>query len=400
MSQPTSIKPTSPKNKRQRANGQGTISWDAAKKRYHAQIFDIHKVRRGKTFKTKKAAEEWLDEMKQDRKLGQSGYSINSKTTMSEFIDQWLMVKKSTLAPETYRSYFQLTKNHIKPAIGHIKVKEFDAGEIDTLIGSLIEKGYGPGTIQAVYATIRACFKHALKKKKITIDPMACADRPNLKSKSNKHIPKHDFQKIYEVASLNPYMHARIEIGMIVGLRPSEIYGLKWADIDFETQTISVERQIQWVKGQGLVERTVKTDTSRTVPISIETINILKTHKAFQNMSKGNWIADHGLIFPNTIGNPLDRNRDLKWWRDVLTRAGVPNYTLYQMRKSAFTYMASLVSVPSLLQYTGHTNVATVMKHYAFATNEELALGLSRMNELRSIRDFSYSKADSGEAIG
>jgi integrase len=187
---------------------------------------------------------------------------------------------------------------------------------------------------------------------------------------------------------------------MIVGLRPGEIYGLKWSDIDFQAQVINVERQYQRVKGEGLVERVVKTGLSRTVPISIETVNILKTHKAYQSMHKQNWKHDYDLIFPNTIGNPLDRKRDSKWWNDILKRAGVPNYTLYQMRKSAFTYMAALVSVPSLLEYTGHTNVSTVMKHYAYATSEELKLGLSKMGELRPNPSFSYTGTSPDETIG
>jgi integrase len=399
MDQPVTPKTGHKKSKR-RGNGQGTINWDKRKQRYHAQIYDIHEQRRGLTFRTKKEAEEWIDSMKMDRTLGRSEYTISSKTTMDEFLDSWLMVRKPHLAPETFRSYSHLVRNHIKPAVGKIKVKEFDAIEVDSLMGKMKADGYGAGTIHATFAVLRAAFRHAIKKKKLTINPMDHADRPSGNSKPNKHIPKADFQKIYQVASLNPYMHARIEIGMIVGLRPGEIYGLKWSDVDFEAQVINVERQIQRVTGEGLVERTVKTGQSRTVPISIETVNILKTHKAYQSMNKQNWKNDYDLIFPNTIGNPLDRKRDSKWWNDVLKRADVPAYTLYQMRKSAFTYMAALVSVPSLLEYTGHTNVSTVMKHYAYATSEELNLGLSKMNELRPNPSFSYLGASLDETKG
>ena len=393
-------KSAAPRKSQRRGNGQGTISWDSKKKRYHAQIHDIHGRRRGLTFRTKKEAEEWIDSMKMDRTIGRSEYTIGTRTTMGEFIDAWLAIREPHLAPETFRSYSHLAKNHIKPAVGKIKVKEFDATEVDALMGRMKSKGYSAGTIQATFAVLRAAFRHAIKKKKLTINPMDHADRPSGNSKPNKHIPKADFQKIYQVASLNPYMHARIEIGMIVGLRPGEIYGLKWSDIDFQAQVINVERQYQRVQGEGLVERTVKTGQSRTVPISIETVNILKTHKAYQAMHKENWKHDYDLIFPNTVGNPLDRKRDSKWWNDILKRAGVPAYTLYQMRKSAFTYMAALVSVPSLLEYTGHTNVSTVMKHYAYATSEELNLGLSKMNDLRLNPSYSYLEISPDETIG
>jgi hypothetical protein len=162
MDQPKSNS-SAPRKSQRRGNGQGTISWDVKKKRYHAQIHDIHGRRRGLTFRTKKDAEEWIDSMKMDRMLGRSEYTIGTKTTMSEFIDAWLVIREPHLAPETFRSYSHLANNHIKPAVGKIKVKEFDATEMDALMGRMKSKGYSAGTIQATFAVMRAGFRHEIK---------------------------------------------------------------------------------------------------------------------------------------------------------------------------------------------------------------------------------------------
>jgi len=101
-------------------------------------------------------------------------------------------------------------------------------------------------------------------------------------------------------------------------------------------------------------------------------------------MEKHNWSSDDGLIFPNTLGKPLDAKRDHKWWKEILKRAGVSDYTIYQMRKTAFTHFANLgTSQATLLAYSGHSNISTVMKHYAFATSESMDIALAGMDQLR-----------------
>lgn len=45
---------------------------------------------------------------------------------------------------------------------------------------------------------------------------------------------------------------------MMMGLRPGEVRGLKWSDINWDERTLTIERQLQRVKAEGLVFRQVK----------------------------------------------------------------------------------------------------------------------------------------------
>ena len=366
------------------ANGQGTVYYSKSRDRYIAQLYDIRNKRRTRICRRQSDAQKWLDEQKRVRYYGQTTYTPNPNMNVSEFFTQWVEHRKNSIAPETYRNYKSTIENRIKPAIGDIKTKDLTAQAIESLIGDLIKDGYKPGTIKGVYAVLRAAFRYAERMGDLNVNPITKVSAPSSQSTAIKHIPKLDFEKIYRAAMLHPYLHARVEVGMMMGLRPGEVRGLKWSDINWDEKTLTIERQLQRVKAEGLVFRQVKQKEARTIPITETQIKILKTHFDFQQMSNEGWVEDLGLIFPNTIGKPLDAKREHNWWKSLLKRAGVGEYSIYQMRKTAFTHFANLgVPQATLLAYSGHSNISTVYKHYAFGTPEAMHSALAGMDSIR-----------------
>ena len=97
----------------------------------------------------------------------------------------------------------------------------------------------------------------------------------------------------------NSYTHARIEIGLMIGLRPGEVLGLKWDDMDCENKTLTIERQVQRGATGKLEFQSVKQGQIRTVPLTEPQISILLTHKRYQALSKAKWAIDENLVFPN-----------------------------------------------------------------------------------------------------
>jgi integrase len=215
-------------------------------------------------------------------------------------------------------------------------------------------------------------------------NPVLKVDAPSGQINPKRHIPRSDFEKIYRAATLHPYSHARVEIGGMIGPRPCEVLGLHWSDINWEEQTLRIERQLQRVKGQGLVFRPVKQKQARVIQLTTDQISILRTHQEYQKMMSEKWEHDHGLIFPNSVGKPQDAKADRKWWKHLLAWAVVDKkYQLYQLRKTAYTQIGSLnAPIPNMLAYTGHANASTLYQYYAFATDEartQILQGIDRM---------------------
>jgi integrase len=376
--------PVLARRKRENANGQGTIYFDPKRNRYVAQIFDITGKRRSKIKKTKKELQLWLDEQKRLKHFGQSNYSPNPKMTVAEYFDSWIEYPAVNRSSETFRGYRSAIKNHIIPNLGPYKVNNLNPALIEKLLGEMRESGYAIGSLHIVYAVLSVAFNDGIQKRILTINPMQFIKKPSGQQKSIKHIPKNHFEDIYREAMLDPYLRARVETGMMLGLRPGEVYGLKWKDFNWQENTLMVERQLQRNTGKGLVFKQVKQRQERMIQLTDNQVAIFRRHLQYQVMKYGNSGDGESVVFPNSKGKPIDRKADAQAWSELLMRACVPHYTLYQMRKTAFTNFASTgVSIPTLLKYTGHTNVSTVTKHYAFATSEEMRTALKKMDAIR-----------------
>ena len=127
----------------------------------------------------------------------------------------------------------------------------------------------------------------------------------------------------------------------------------------------------------------VKQKTVRTLKISQTTVQILITHKRHQSLNKARWAEDNDLIFPNTVGKLGDEKSDRLAFKNLLNAAELPDCQLYQLRKTAFTAMAGQTDLKTLMEFSGHTQVSTVIGNYVFATSESMKSAVNGMDQLR-----------------
>ena len=368
------------------SNGRGSIypiKLKSGATRYRAAIHDINGKRRTKNFKKKAEAEDWIAEQRRARELGENTYATNPKMTVGEFMTGWVESKYRDDQSNTRRFYRNAIKNHITPALGNIKASSLTTKSIESLLRDMAARQLGAGTIKGVKASLSAAFNDAVRLGDLTRNPMKNIKMPDIQSKPTKPLPRKDWEKIYLEATKDPYMHARIEVAGMLALRPGEVLGLKWADLNAQECTLCVARQVQRIKGKGLVVKAVKQKKERTLLISDTTIQILLTHRRYQALQKAAWTEDMDLMFPNSLGKPQDEKADRNEFKRLLRAVGVPNYELYQLRKTAITAMASQTDLKTLMEFTGHTQVSTVLGSYVFATSESMAKAVNGMDKLR-----------------
>jgi len=376
-------------NKPKRANGRGSIyqiTKSNGRKVWKAAIKDINGKLRTKNFTKLSEAEDWVADQRRARDLGENTYATNPKMTVAEFLVGWANTQYGPDQESTQRSYLSVIKNHIAPAIGKIKASELTTKTVESLFRDLHANGFGAGTIRITRAALSAAYNDAVRLGDLVRNPVRNTKMPNVTAKTTKPLPRADWEKVYLEAMKDPRMHARIEVAGMLGLRPGEALGLKWSDLNVDETTLLVERQVQRAKGQGLVLKSVKQKTARTLKISQETVQILATHKRHQSLNKARWVEDNDLMFPNTVGKLCDEKSDRLAFKNLLTAAGVPDCQLYQLRKTAFTAMAGQTDLKTLMEFSGHSQVSTVIGNYVFATSESMELAIGKMDRLRPIK--------------
>jgi integrase len=320
---------------------------------------------------------------RQSRNHGLNTYATNPKMTVGDYLLGWAESHKSMVKHSTYRSYKSCIKNQINPGIGKQIAANLTTKAIENFYGTLVANQIGGGTLNLVHRTLSCAFGDAVRLGDLPRNPVLNARKPNIKSVPTKAIPPEHWKKIYLEAMRNPFTHARIEIGLMIGLRPGEVLGLKWDDIDYVTKTLTIERQVQRGATGKLEFQSVKQGQIRTVPLTESQVNILLTHKRYQALNKARWTIDENLVFPNSIGGKLDEKKDRAEFKILLKAAGLPDYQLYQLRKTAFTNMAQQTDVRTLQAFSGHSQVSTLMGSYVFPTEESMLRAVSGMDKLR-----------------
>ncbi len=326
-------------NKPKRANGRGSIyqiTKSNGRKVWKAAVKDISGKLRTKNFMKLSEAEDWVADQRRARDLGENTYATNPKMTVAEFLVGWANTQYGPDQESTQRSYLSVIKNHIAPAIGKIKTAELNTKTVEGLFRDMHANGFGAGTIRITRAALSAAYNDAVRLGDLVRNPVRNTKMPNVTAMTTKPLLRPDWEKVYLEAMKNPRMHARIEVAGMLGLRPGEALGLKWTDLNVDECTLLVERQVQRARGKGLVLKEVKQKTVRTLKISQETVQILLTHKRLQSLNKAKWTKDNKLIFPNTVGQLGDEKSDRLAFKNQLKAAGVPDYQLYQLRKTAF----------------------------------------------------------------
>ncbi len=92
----------------------------------------------------------------------------------------------------------------------------------------------------------------AVKWQYIDSNPGNRVEAPKLGHKEAKHYQDYEVIDMLNKLQTAPIKYqCAIYIAVFAGARLGEVNALKWSDIDFDKHTISVSKQLLYIKGQG-----------------------------------------------------------------------------------------------------------------------------------------------------
>ncbi len=263
-----------------RGNGEGSIRkrkdgrWEG---RYTVQTADGAKQ---KTVygKTRKEVSEKLVAAMASRNRGIVVDDKNLK--VGEYLDNWLKdavrgtVKESTFSRDEY-----LVNNHIKPALGRIKLKNLNAMRLQGLYRDLLDSGLSGSTVQKVHHALSQAVKWDL----IHRNPADAAKAPAPSTKEKHPLSAPEARRLLEAAR-GDRLEALYVLAVHTGMRRGELLGLKWEDVDLDAATLRVRRALTRTEnGRKLALGEPKTKKSRrTVRLTPRAVETLKGHRAQQ----------------------------------------------------------------------------------------------------------------------
>ena len=144
------------------------------------------------------------------------------------------------------------------------------------------------------------------------VRPRRLADGPKV-GKRDKGIPSRSmrFKAVRARMEGNRLMPSLFFVGLALGLREGEAFGLRWSDVDLDKGILVVSKQIQRVKGGGFVFDDPKTEASKAPlePRSGSGRDVEGAPAACAWRRNGSVAGTRGLIMISSfvaVGTPLD----------------------------------------------------------------------------------------------
>lgn len=115
-----------------------------------------------------------------------------------------------------------------------------------------------------------------------------------------------------------------IQLAIMTGCRCGELVGLKFSDIDYQTNKITVERSAYKVAGEPTAIKPPKDYEIRTITVNrycIELIRLLKAEKKKQAIEQTEMWHDENWLFTQNNGEIMNPQTPHKAFQQVLKKA-------------------------------------------------------------------------------
>ena len=291
-------------------------------------------------------------------------------STVGDYLDRWLSDSvRGTVRESTYSRDKYLVTNHIKPALGRLKLTNLNALHLQGLYRDRLDSGLSGSTVQKMHHVLHKALAQAVKWNLIPRNSADSVKAPTPTPKEMHPFSASEARKLLEAAQ-GDRLEALYVLAVHTGMRRGELLGLKWPDVDWENATVRVRRTLTR-NGTGHVLGEPKTKKSRrTVRLIQRVVEALRTHRARQAQEKlrvGSLYQDQDLVFAGFNGGLINpSNLRQRSFKPLLKRAGLPQITFNDLRHTCASLLFQRNVHPELVQeLLGHASVAITLDTYS-----------------------------------
>ncbi|MCV7300667.1 tyrosine-type recombinase/integrase [Mycobacterium barrassiae] len=324
-------------------------------------------VRPTKVFTTKRAAQDWVTE--QRNQWSAHTWTPKSSRTFTEVADHWLKIREAdqSIGPNTVRADRE-SLAYARRAFGEVSVQQITPATLADWSATLTGKGgkaLAPATKRRAIVRVKSVMSHAKRMRWLTYDPSADLESPEQKAVTATAAD--DIWTPKQMTAFLDHVAAHRLAGCfaltLLGLRREEVGGLRWSDLDLDTGALRIRQARVDVNGRDTIVSTKTERSARDLPVPSRELAMLKAMRTVQlreRLAVGRPLADADLLLSRADGTPLPVREYSREFAAQRKSAGLKAITLGKLRHSNISRMrAAGIAADVVAAWHGHTERMT-----------------------------------------
>jgi integrase len=284
-----------------------------------------------------------------------------------DYLGRWVRDARN-IRPTTRHGYEAVVNCHLRPAIGHVRLRELSPVHVETALAKLAPT-MSPKSLRNVHIVVRRALGQALRAGLVArnVASREYVDAPRVPVAEPRALSAEEVDRFLE-ACRGDRLEALFVTEVGTGLRWGELGGLANEDVDLVAGRLVVQRALVRRDGRYLREEPKTERSKRTVPLTPTVVRALTAHRD-RLIAEGFVATAAGPLFVNRDGGPLSGSWVTHHFYGLLDAAGIARLPFKNLR-TTFASRLSEAGVPDavIADLLGHTRTYTTRKHYIATT--------------------------------
>ncbi len=305
------------------------------------------------------------------RALADGGTLTAEGQTVGGLLETWLRESAaSRVRPRTLDRYEGIVRLHLIPALGHIRLSRLTPAHVDAMMNAALKRGAAPRSIAQHRAVLRRALNVGTRWGWLSRNAASLSEPPRVREQEVRALTPADAKSLLQAVQ-GDRLQALFTVALACGLRQGEALGLRWADVDLDGGTLTVQRSLQRIDGEWRFMEPKTAHSRRSIPLPRPVIAALREHRALQlkeRLRAGRaWegAAWGDLVFADEVGAPVSGFYVLRRFKALLAATNLPPMRYHDLRHGAATLMAAQ-GVPArvAMELLGHSQISTTLNIY------------------------------------
>jgi integrase len=335
---------------------------------------------------TGSSAKEVRDKLRRLRDdIDRGARAMDGSLTVATFLTDWLAreVPKFARSVNTQENYRWAIEGHLVPGLGHHRLVNLTADHVDALLEARAAdlSRSSVGRLRTVLVT---ALNHAERRDLVRRNVARLTKVPPGSATARRSLSVTEAQALLKAVE-GDRLEALVVTGVALGLRPGELLGLSWRDVDIDGGIIHLRQQLKRENNRPVLGelKTAKSRRSLRCPrVVVDALRRRRDLQADERAAAGwQWAEEWDgaqLVFTTATGRPIDASNLRRYFRQACQRAGIGRWTPYEMRHSAASLMSAAgVPLEHVADVLGHdsTRMAALVYRHVLAPTVEAGAG-------------------------